>query len=115
MGEREPTDAELAAIYATGVLLVADGLAFVQWMKRRVWLLRGIVLMNVSCAAWNATRLGDAEWWWLSAAGVALNAWGAVKAIRVEIDFQNDIKKTLARVRELGQKMQSIERVRHES
>lgn len=101
--------AERALVAALAISIHREGAALVRWLRRRIWMLRGVVLLNVACAAWNATRLnGDLAW--LAALGVVLNVLGAWKALQVEADFHGDIRAVHKRMRDLEQKMNSIER-----
>lgn len=106
MDDQQRAKAAAAAMLAALAMDIhREGREVIGWLRRRMWMLRGIVLMNVACAAWNATNL-HTELWWLALAGVALNAWGGLKALRVEMDFGRDIKKVRRQLRELDQKIQ---------
>lgn len=112
--ERGPDEAQLVALFVLAIELAAEVEGHLRWLWRRLWLLRGILLMNVVFGAWNASRL-DTETGSiaaLAALGMLGNVLGAWKCLRVEVDFQGDIKQARARLRAVQQK---IERVRNEN
>lgn len=95
-------------------VIMADGLAFIRWLQRRVWIMRGFAFMNVAIATYNAATF-NGQLWWLYVAGFGINALGAWKALRSEADFQADIKRVRRQLRDLTEKTRSIERDRNES
>lgn len=113
MNER-PSDSELALVLAGMRACVESGRDLIRWLRHRVWMLRAVTFVNVGCAAFNASNVGGHAGG-IAALGVVLNSWGAWRALRVEADFQGDIRETSVRVGALVQKIEEVERVRNES
>lgn len=110
------SDDQLQGIHAELVAGACDLALHLRWLRRTRWVLQGIVLMNVTCAAWNASIVTrDNAVWWLNCLGFAFNVWGGWKAFRVGEDFARDIAKGRALLVEVAKRIQNIERVRNES
>jgi hypothetical protein len=109
------TDEDLHAIETTFVSL--GGLIFehLRYLRRGFWVMQAVILMNIACAAWNATNVNDPRYGWICALGIVANAWGAWRAFRVGEDFRADVKEARARLAHVTEQIKTIERVRNES
>lgn len=113
--ERAPTDAEMAALFVmlkTTRTLVAHELRGCLW---HVWLARGLVLLNVGTAAWNASGIETSETPWALVAGMLFCTWGAWISLKSERDWQGLIRQGRSHLQELDKNMEQIERDRNES